>query len=102
MNPIRSFPNRPLQPEDIATLDNDSRLTVAPYGGIPAQNEIYAVKIAAGGRAYAFAFDSHGGWQQLAAFDAEDLAAADRQLDVVLDEWIRERYGGRFEVLKAL
>jgi hypothetical protein len=31
--------------------------------------------------------------------DAGDLAAADSQLDAVLDEWVQDSYGSQFEVL---
>ena len=31
---------------------------------------------------------------------AGDLAVADSQLDAVLDDWVQDNYGGRFEVLK--
>lgn len=34
--------------------------------------------------------------------DAGDLAAADSQLDAVLDDWVQDNYGGRFEVLKTV
>jgi hypothetical protein len=31
---------------------------------------------------------------------AGDLAAADDQLDAVLDEWVQDSYGSQFEILK--
>jgi hypothetical protein len=85
-------------------LDDDDRLQVVPYGGIP-ENEgirIYAIKIASDSVAHAIGFSkAKQQWQQLTSVDADDLAAADSQLDTVLDEWVQDNYGTRFDVLKT-
>ena len=61
---------------------------------------IYAIKIATSDTAHALGFDdSREQWQHLASVDAGDLAA-DSQLDAVLDDWVQDNYGRRFEVLK--
>lgn len=102
MSTITQLPSRPLRRRDITSLDDD-RLQVAPYGGIPEGDgfRFYALKIAIDDTAYALGFDdSLGQWQHLASVDAVDLGAADSQLDPVLDDWVQDRYGGRFEVLK--
>jgi hypothetical protein len=90
--------------QDVQQLD-DERLQLVPYGGVPEGDDvqIYAVKLAVGNTAFALGFDeTRGQWRQLASADATDLQAADRQLDVVLDGWVQEEYGGEFELLKTL
>ncbi|WP_323676419.1 hypothetical protein [Halorubellus sp. PRR65] len=104
MRPITSLPTRPLGQQDIATLDEQG-VRIAPYGGIPAGGEvdIYAVKMQTGGTAHALGFDdTQEQWRLLASTDASDLETADSQLDEVLDEWVQERYGGQFDVLKTV
>lgn len=102
MRTITHLPGRPLREQDLAALTDD-RFQVSPYGGIVGEDgiRIYALKIATGDTAYALGFeDSRGQWEQLASVDAGDLAAADSQLDAVLDDWVQDNYGGRFQVLK--
>lgn len=104
MRTITRLPSRPLQPQDIATLDEE-QVQVAPYGGIPNEGEvhIYAIKFASGDTAHALGFDdSLERWRHLASVDAMDLAAADSELDAVLDDWVQDNYGGRFEILKSV
>ena len=103
MSTITQLPSRPLRRQEIAALDGE-QLRVVPYGGIAEEDgiHIYAIKIASGDTAYALGFDdSPDQWRQLASADAGDLATADSQLDAVLDDWVQDHYGGRFEVLKS-
>jgi len=105
MTSLTHLPSRPLRPEDTAALDEDDRLRVVPYGGVPERDEvrIYAVKIATGETAHALGFDdSREQWQRLASIETDDLTAADEQLDSVLDEWVQDRYDGKFDVFKTL
>jgi hypothetical protein len=105
MSAITRLPGRPLRGQDIAALDNDDQLQVVPYGGIPEGEDvqIYALKIAVGETAHALGFDdARNQWEQLATVDASDLAAADSQLEAVLDDWVQDNYAGRFEVLKTV
>lgn len=102
MKTITRLPSRPLRQPDIAALDGD-QFRIVPYGGTFDSDEVrvYAVKIAANGTAHALGFDdSLERWRHLASVDAVDLAAADSRLDAVLDEWVQDNYGERFEVLK--
>jgi hypothetical protein len=102
MTVITRLPDRPLSVRDVAALDDDDRLSVVPYGGVPAGDELqlYALKLAVDGTAYALVFeDSRGKWLNLASTDATDPAAADTRLDAVLDEWVRGSYGGEFELV---
>lgn len=104
MNTVTRLPNRPLRRKDIVALDGDS-LQIAPYGGIPEGKEIqiYAVKLATDDTAHALGYDeSSGQWRHLASVAAEDLAAADSQLDVVFDDWVQDTYGDRFDVFKTV
>jgi hypothetical protein len=104
MRTITRLPSRPLRRRDVAALD-DNRFQVSPYGGIVKEDEIriYAIKIATSDTAHALGFDdSQEQWQHLTSMDAADLAAADSQLDAVLDDWVKERYGTRLEVLKTV
>ncbi|MFB6169647.1 MAG: hypothetical protein ABEJ06_00725 [Haloarculaceae archaeon] len=104
MGTITRLPSRPLRGPDIAEL-TDGGLRAVPYGGVPGEEEvrIYAIKVAAGETAHALGFDDEREqWNRLLSVDAGDLAAADRQLDTVLDEWVQEQYGDEFEVLKQL
>jgi hypothetical protein len=90
--------------QDVQQLDDES-LQLVPYGGVPEGDDVlvYAVKLAVGNTAFALGFDDgRAQWRQLASADATDLAAADRQLDIVLDGWVQEEYGGEFELLKTL
>jgi hypothetical protein len=103
MRTVKHLPRRPLRMQDVQNLDDDS-LQLVPYGGVPEGDDvqIYAVKLAVGNTAFALGFDAERTqWRQLASVDATELAAADRQLDAVLDGWVQEKYGGEFEVLKA-
>jgi hypothetical protein len=103
MSTITRLPNRPLRPREVTDLDGDV-LRVVPYGGIPESGEVrvYALKMADGDRAHALGFeDDHDRWRHLATVDADGLPAADAELESILDEWVQERYGGRFEILKA-
>ena len=103
MEPMTHLPRRPLRGPDVAKLDSDDRLDVVPYGGVPDGDEVavYAIKLAVGSAAYALGYDdARGRWQQLASVDAADIAVADAELDAVLDEWVQEQYGGRFEVTR--
>jgi hypothetical protein len=104
MHTVKQLPRRPLRMQDVQTLDGDS-LQLVPYGGVPEGDDVlvYAVKMAVGNTAFALGFDERRGqWRQLASVDATDLRAADRQLDVVLDGWVQEEYGGEFELLRAV
>ena len=104
MRTITHLPTRPLGQQDIATLDEQG-MKIAPYGGIPAEKEleVYAVKMATDEGAHALGFDDEAGqWRLIATTDASDLETADSQLNDVLDEWVQERYGGQFEVLKTV
>jgi hypothetical protein len=101
MRTITRLPSRPLRREDIVALDDE--LQAVPYGGIPEAEEVqvYAFKMATKDTAYALGFDDDlEQWQHLATADASDLDAADEQLDAVLDDWVQDNYGGRFEVFK--
>jgi hypothetical protein len=104
MRTVKQLPRRPLRMQDVQQLDGDS-LQLVPYGGVPEGDDllVYAVKLAVGNTAFALGFDQRRGqWRQLASADATDLRAADQQLDVVLDGWVQEEYGGEFELLKTL
>ena len=75
------------------------------YGGIVEEDKIriYAIKIATSDTAHALGFDdSREQWQRLASIETDDLTAADEQLDSVLDEWVQDRYDGKFDVFKTL
>jgi hypothetical protein len=105
MGTVTHLPSRPLTWQDIAAIDESDRLQAVPYGGIPGDEQIriYAVKIATGNTAYALGFDeTREQWQRLASADAENVQAADRRLDAVLEEWVRDSYGGQFEVLESI
>jgi hypothetical protein len=102
MRTITRLPSRPLRRQDVAALDDD-RIQVSPYGGIVGEGgiRIYTIKITTSDTAHALGFDdSREQWKHLASVDAGDLAVADSQLDAVLDDWVQDNYGGRFEVLK--
>ena len=102
MRTITRLPSRPLRRQDISALDDD-RFQASPSRGIVGEDEIriYAIEIATDDTARALGFDdSREQWQHLASVDAGDLAAADSQLDAVLDEWVQDSYGSQFEVLK--
>jgi hypothetical protein len=104
MHTVKQLPRRPLRMQDVQRLDDES-LQLVPYGGVPEDDDvqIYAVKLAVGNTAFALGFDQRRGqWRQLAAADATDLRAADQRLDVVLDGWVQEEYGGEFELLKTI
>lgn len=104
MRTITRLPSRPLQRQDVAALD-DELFQVSPYGGIAEEDEIRicAIKIATTDTAHALGFDdSREQWQHLTSVDAGDLVAADSQLDAVLDDLVRDNYGGRFEVLRTV
>lgn len=104
MSSITQLPDRPLRQGEIASIDEQG-LNIVPYGGIPADGgvEIYAMKMASTDTAYALVFDDgRAQWRRLASTDATDLAAADSQLDAVIDDWVQGNYGGRFEVLKTV
>lgn len=103
MNAITKLPGRPLSQREITALDDGSRLDIVPYGGVPVDGEVevYALKLAVSGVAHALGYDEdREQWRHLGSVDASDLAAADRQLDPVLDDWVQESYGRRFQVLK--
>lgn len=103
MSAVKHLPQRPLGEDDVGTLAGDDRFEVAPYGGVRTEAgfEIYALKLAAGERAYALGFDGETEtWRQIAAVETTALAEADEQLDPMLDQWVLEQYGDRFEVLK--
>lgn len=104
MRTFTHLPTRPLGRQDIATLDEQG-MQIAPYGGIPTESEveIYAVKIATDETAHALGFDdTQEQWRLLTSTDASNLETADNRLDDVLDEWVQERYGGQFEILKTV
>lgn len=104
MDAMAHLPARPLEPRDVAALDSDDRLTVVPYGGVPSGGDvdIYAVKLAVGDTAHALGFDEVlGRWRRLATVADVALADADDRLDPVLDDWVQDRYGGRFAVSKV-
>ncbi len=105
MRPITRLPDRPLRPQELAELNAVDSVHVTPYGGVPSNEEVrvYAIKLATDETAYALGFDdAQEQWRSLASADASDLGDADRKLDATLDEWAQNRYGGRFEVLKAI
>lgn len=102
MKPITKLPSRPLRPPDLAVLE-DEQIEVVPYGGVPAKNDmgIYALKLLVGETAHALGYDDQKAeWQHLAISDGTKLAAADRRLDAVLDDWVQDIYGDQFQVLK--
>lgn len=102
---ITQLPGRPLRPKEIATLDEETRLSIVSYGGIPGDDgvRVYAVKVVGDETAHALGFDdSRDQWRKLASAGTADLAAADERLDGVLDEWVQDRYGDQFEVLKTV
>ncbi|MBX0321590.1 hypothetical protein EGH21_00970 [Halomicroarcula sp. F13] len=104
MTTVTNLPRRPLAPPDVAELNGDDRIDVAPYGGVRDDGvRIYAVKLAVDDTAYALGFDdATEQWEHLLTVDAADLSAADDQLDTVLDEWAVETYGGSFDVVKPI
>lgn len=104
MRPVTHLPSKPLEWREITVLNDTDRLWIVPYGGIPEGDgvQVYAIKIATGDAAHALGFDeARSQWQRIASVEATDLAAADNRLNAVLDEWVKENYGGRFELLEA-
>jgi hypothetical protein len=104
MTSLTQLPGRPLGLDDVAALNVETPLRVVPYGGVPGDDEvsIYAVKALTEKSAHALGFDeSRGRWQRLASVTAADLAAADSRLDDVLDKWVQDQYGARFDVLRT-
>jgi len=105
MSAIEHLPRRPLERSELRALATHDRLDIVPYGGVHDGTtlEIYALKIATDRSAHALGFDvSTDEWRQLSTVETTDLAEADEQLDPVLDGWILDRYGDRFDVLKTI
>ena len=105
MSATEYLPRRPLERGELRALASHDQLDVVPYGGVRDGTalEIYALKIATDHDAHALGFEvSTEEWRQLSTVETTDLAEADEQLDPVLDGWILDRYGDRFDVLKTV